>query len=206
MWDPENGHPYIRYPGDAGRWRLRGLFARARHLALSSCRWRWRRPKPIGPRIAIGLTDRRRAGQVRSLVARALAERIRAIGFAVPAETVILLDRAITSGEASATSCLDIVASPDSSAKRYLIRIALEGDDGFRDLDEVIADLDHQVLNLYFHLSGAPIPRPDDRIACRIGEAGDWRLRLASPNGQPTRPQRAVGGVEGTERSNGSTG
>jgi mRNA-degrading endonuclease toxin of MazEF toxin-antitoxin module len=201
MWNPENGQSFIRYPADTTRLRLRRLVSRFRQRV--TC---WRHHAAVGPRIAVGLSDHRRARQVRSVIAWAVTERARAIGFALPAETTILVDRSISVGDAPAISCLDVIAPRDPSARRYLIRIGLEGPDGPRELDEVIADLDHQVLSLFYHLSGSPSPRLVTRPSDRVGETGDWSVRLANVGGQTTRSSRSAEDIEGREQSNGSTG
>ena len=139
MWDPENGYELVDCPADDAYPRPRGLFSRARALVRA---W-WRRP--AGPRIAIGLGDRRRARQLRLAIARALSERSRAIGLVPPPELTILVDRSVFVGETRVTSCLDVIVPQDLSMKRYLIRIALADADGPREIDEVIADLDHQL-------------------------------------------------------------
>jgi hypothetical protein len=201
MWDPENARPFIRYPAETMHSRLRRLATRLRQLTSS-----WRRRAPAGPRIAVGLSDRRHAGQVRQAIAWALSERSRAIGFVLPAETTILVDRSISVGEAPATSCLDVIAPRDSGVKRYLIRIGLEGVDGPRELDELIADLDHQVLSLFYHLSGSPNSRFITRATDHVEGSGNWSVRLANAGGQTVRLPRSAEGVEGKEQSNGSTG
>jgi hypothetical protein len=151
--------------------------------------------RPAKPVIDVAIGDRHRARAIARELSRAIARRTAALGFAVPATTSILVDRKVYQDEREIPSCLDIQARPDGVA-RYIVRLALSCDGQGRDLDDVLADLNHQLLALYYHYSGDP----DQRVVVQTSEAAspitEWE-RLATLKGSSS-------GQTATPRTNGS--
>lgn len=151
--------------------------------------------RPTLPVIDVAIGDRRRARTIARELSRAIARRTKALGFALPSTTSILVDRKVYQDEREIPSCLDIQARPDG-VTRYIIRLALSCQGQRRDLDDVLADLNHQVLALYYHLSGDP----DQRLVVQASEStppiGEWE-RLTTLKGSSS-------GQTATPRANGS--
>jgi len=181
------GRPILASLGPTARALVHLLGLAKAHLAHLVAR-------PTGPVIDVAIGDRRRARAIARELSRAVARRAAALGFAVPATTSVLVDRRVYQDEREIPSCLDIQARPDQPA-RYIIRLALSCQGQGRDLDEVFADLNHQVLALYYHLSGDP----DRRIVVQASESGtpigEWE-RLTALKGNSA-------GQGATPRANG---
>ncbi len=133
---------------------------------------------PRRPAIDVGIGDRRRAQVIAKELSRATARRSAALGFALPTTACVLVDRRVYQDEREISSCLDIQEQPNGVA-RHVIRLALSCQGQEHDLDEILADLNHQILALCYHLSGDPdrrvVVQPSDSAA----PIGEWERLTA---------------------------
>lgn len=164
----------VTYRTDGRRWRLAASIDRV----LAQARVRIRSKLSSEFAVHVALADRSSARSISAVLEREALSRAMALGLRLPPRTVVLADRIVRAGGEAVGSSLEVAPRPDGT-ERIVLRLALYDGERQREIDELLADLDHQLLILYYRRLGEPTLRLVTRLAKGPGET-NWERRLSS--------------------------